>query len=154
MEKLHIHRSEVADFIGLSRIEIRLADYLEQEASYFLSRSPAFPTSHEEHSVWNVSREKKGREDRKDTLSFPTWREPSKTRHGTGDRKMGLSHPTLFAYRVTLRTLLRLLQPDWNYSQAQTCLMSSVRTNVFWQRELGSPLPDCQAPTRSGEEAW
>jgi len=67
---MNICRSKAADFISLSSIEIRLAEHLEQEAPYFSSRSPAFPTSQKEHSVWNLSVEKKGRKDHKDTLSF------------------------------------------------------------------------------------
>lgn len=50
MGELHIYRSKVADFIGHS-IEIRLAEYSEEEAPYFPSRSPAFPKSHKEQSV-------------------------------------------------------------------------------------------------------
>lgn len=51
MGKLHVYRNKVVDFIGLNSIEMRLAEYLEQEAPCFTSKSPASPTLHKEHSV-------------------------------------------------------------------------------------------------------
>lgn len=117
-----------------------LAKYLEQAAPQFCLRSLAFPTSFKEHLVWNPSRKKKGRKDHKDTLSNQTNRTLWNMPGHRGEKHGNFSLCTL-CFQHNTQNLLRLLQQDWNYGQAHTCLTSCVRTNFFWQRELWSILP-------------